>query len=140
MIQSGLTPKWGSLFTILRPLQCGCFGRLLGSAGQCCTPSPERSPRLTPRPHCQPRRGVRGFLEQSTQRSCSSGALYQVPPSPKPIVSPGDNADKGPSLVGCLHQSVTMETPRETIPKLPQPPSALQLWLREPSSQQKGHY
>lgn len=36
---------------------------------------------------------------------------------PRPIVYPGDNIDKGPSLVGCLHQSVTMETPRETIPE-----------------------
>lgn len=84
--------------------------------------------------------GVKGFTEQGPGGpSCSSDLQGVAPQSPKPIVSPGDNTDKGPSLVGCLHQSVTMETHRETIPEPLLSPSTLQLWLQEPSLQQKGH-
>lgn len=55
--------------------------------------------------------GVRGLMQRAHK------AIHTAKQPPRSIVYPRDNIDKGHSLVGCLHQSVAMETPRETIPK-----------------------
>lgn len=146
-------PKMCFSLTTLRPLQLCCFGaseRQASPSRSLCdnNVAPQCKKRYQgwpPHPHLSAPAAGSGIRRAGHIDPCCSRDLYGAPPHPtpqpipEPIVSPGDNTDKGPSLVGCLHQSVTMETHRETIPKPSLSPSTLQLWLQEPSLQQEGH-
>lgn len=105
------------------------------SLRQSCTLTQEAITKADPHaPIARPQHGVRDSQSRTHRPLCSSD-LYgnPQPPSPEPIVSPGDNTDKGPSLVGCLHQSVTMGTHRETILKPALSPPACSCGSRNPA-------